>query len=139
MSFDISKMAVADTATIDLELPDGEPMMVPGPDGEDVQASITIYGPGSKEHARAVGKRNRAVVDAVRKGSKKLSDDDQRAIDATFLAECTASLNHFHYKDLTGFEAAKGLYMDASVGYIAEQVNRAINSWGNFFKRPATN
>lgn len=138
--YDISQQAVSETATIDLETATGDMMMVPNPNGGDekIQASVTIFGPGSKVHARATAKRNRAVVEAVRRGAKKLKDDEQREIDATFLAEVTASFNGFTYKDMSGFEMFKAAYMDISIGFIAEQVNRGLNDWANFSKRPAT-
>jgi hypothetical protein len=128
MSFDISKLAVSATSTIDLEDPTGEALVN---DSGDV-ISVTIYGPGSKQYQKASGIRNRAVLDHVRKGGKKLKDEDQREMDADFLATCTVSFNGFTYKDFTGFEMFKQAYLDPSIGFIAEQVNKAIGDWSNF-------
>jgi hypothetical protein len=153
MQFDISQKAVTETAIIELDDANDEPMMVPKLDAQGQQvmetvdgetrpvmvpASVTIYGPGSKIYQRAMSKRNRALVEAVRKGTKRMKDEDQREVDATFLADVTASFNGFGYKDLTGYEMFKAAYMDIKIGFIAEQVNKGLNNWGNFSKRPAT-
>ena len=126
--FDISKLAVNPTSTIELEDPNGEPLV--NDSGEKI--SITIYGPGSKQYQKATGIRNRAILEYVRKGGKKMKDDEQRELDADFLASCTVSFNGFGYKDLTGYEMFKAAYLDPSIGFIAEQVNKAIGDWANF-------
>jgi len=35
---------------------------------------------------------------------------------------------------LTGIEMFKQAYLDPSIGFISEQVNKAINDWANFTK-----
>ena len=132
--FDISKLAVKETAVIELESPDGEPLL--NENGEVL--SVTVYGPGSKQFQRAQGKRNRAILEYVRKGGKKMKDEEQRELDAEFLADCTASFNGFVYKDLTGYDMFKAAYLDPSIGFIAEQVNKAIGDWANFTSKSAT-
>ena len=132
--FDISKLAVKETAVIELESPDGEPLL--NENGEVL--SVTVYGPGSRQFQRAQGKRNRAILEYVRKGGKKMKDEEQRELDAEFLADCTASFNGFVYKDLTGYEMFKAAYLDPSIGFIAEQVNKAIGDWANFTNKSAT-
>lgn len=126
--FDISKLAVAATSTIDLEDPNGEPLV----NDTGATISVTVYGPGSKQFQKASGIRNRAILDYVRKGGKKLKDDEQRELDADFLASCTVSFNGFGYKDLTGYEMFKHAYLDPSIGFVSEQVNKAIGDWANF-------
>lgn len=126
--FDISSLAVAATSTIDLEDPNGETLV--NEKGETI--SVTVYGPGSKQFQKASGVRNRAILEYVRKGGKKMKDDEQRELDADFLATCTVSFNGFVYKDLTGVEMFKAAYLDPSIGFIAEQVNKAIGDWANF-------
>lgn len=126
--FDISKLAVNATSTIDLEDPNGEPLV--NDSGETI--SVTVYGPGSKQFQKASGVRNRAILEYVRKGGKKMKDDEQRELDAEFLASCTVSFNGFGYKDLTGYEMFRAAYLDPSIGFISEQVNKAIGDWANF-------
>lgn len=126
--FDISRLAVAATSIIELEDPNGESLV--NDNGEIM--SVTIYGPGSKQFQKASGIRNRAILDYVRKGGKKLKDDEQRELDADFLASCTVSFNGFGYKDLTGYEMFKHAYLDPSIGFVSEQINKAIGDWSNF-------
>ena len=128
MSFDISKLAVSATSVIELEDPSGESLV----DDSGKTISVTVYGPGSKQFQKASGVRNRAILDYVRKGGKKMKDDEQRELDAEFLSACTVSFNGFTYKDYTGFEMFKQSYLDPSIGFIAEQVNKAIGDWSNF-------
>lgn len=126
--FDISKLAAKETAIIELDGPDGEPLE----NEEGKRLSITVYGPGSKQFQKAQGSRNRAILEHVRKGGKKMKDDEQRELDAEFLASCTASFNNFVYKDMVGYDQFKAAYLDASIGFIGEQVNKAIGDWANF-------
>jgi hypothetical protein len=126
--FDISKLAVAATSIIDLEDPNGD--LLVNDKGDTI--SVTVYGPGSKQFQKASGIRNRAILDYVRKGGKKLKDDEQRELDADFLASCTVSFNGFTYKEFTGYEMFKNAYLDPSIGFVSEQVNKAIGDWSNF-------
>jgi hypothetical protein len=127
---DISAFAAVDTGTIELERPNGEPLL----NSSGLQMSVTVYGPGSKQHQKATAKRNRAILAHVRTGGKKMKDEDQRELDADFLADITSSFNNFTYKGLQGHEQFKAFYMDATVGCYSEQVNKGVNDWGNFTK-----
>ncbi|WP_396190715.1 hypothetical protein [Flavobacterium sp.] len=132
-TFDISSLAVNATAIIELETTDGEPLL----SAEGDVLSVTVYGPGSKQFQKAQGVRNRAILDYVRKGGKKMKDDEQRELDAEFLAACTVSFNGFGYKDYTGPEMHKAAYLDPGIGFITDQVNKAVGDWANFTKSPA--
>jgi len=131
--FDISKLAVSPTSTIELEDAEGDNLL--NDNGEPI--SITVYGPGSRQYLKAQAARNRGILEYVRKGGKKMKDDDQREMDAEFLAACTVSFNGFSYKGLTGCDLFKSVYLDPSIGFIAEQVNKAIGDWANFTKGSA--
>ncbi len=125
---DISTLAVKETTIVELEGPNGERLT----DEHGNPLSITIYGPGSKQYQKAQGARNRAILEFVRRGGKKMSDEKQHQIDAEFLAACTISFNGFTYRDMSGPEMFREAYLDPSIGFIAEQVNRAIGDWANF-------
>lgn len=131
--FDISSLAVKETAIIELETPDGEELL--NNDGQ--RLSITVFGPGSKQFQKAQSVRNRGILEYVRKGGKKMKDDEQRELDADFLAACTASFNNFGYKELAGYDMFKAAYLDPSIGFISEQVNKAVGDWANFTKGSA--
>jgi hypothetical protein len=126
--FDISTLAVKDTTIIELESPTGDPLT----NDKGDTLSVTVYGPGSKQFHRAQSVRNRAILEYVKKGGKKMKDGEQRELDAEFLASCTVSFNGFTYKDLTGYEMFKAAYLDTAIGFISEQVNKAIGDWANF-------
>jgi hypothetical protein len=132
---DISKFAVSPTSTINLEDAEGDQLV--NEKGESI--SITVYGPGSKQYQKAQAVRNGAILECVRKGGKKLRVQEQLILDAEFLSGCTASFNGFSYKDLTGAEMFKAVYLDTSIGFIAEQVNKAIGDWANFTKGSVKN
>lgn len=134
--FDISGCAAADTADIELQRPDGEPMT----NHAGQVLSVTVYGPGSTKFLHAQGVRNRAILAFVRKGaaSKRMADDDQRVLDAEFLAACTHSFNGFGYKNFPpGPEMFRAAYLDPKVGFIAEQINKGIGDWANFLPKSA--
>lgn len=131
--FDISSLAVNETTIIELESPSGDPLT--NDKGEAL--SVTVYGPGSKQFQKATSVRNRAILDYVKKGSKKMKDGEQRELDAEFLAACTVSFNGFGYKELTGVEMFKAAYLDTAIGFISEQVNKAIGDWANFTPAPS--
>lgn len=124
---DISQKSVNETSNILLEDAAGEPIR--NENGE--QISITVYGPGSKQFQKAGAARNRKLIEQVRKNRA----GDSREMDVDFLVECTVSFNGFSYKELTGNQLFKAVYSDISIGYIFDQVNRAIQEWGNFTKK----
>ena len=121
---------VRDTATIDLNDPDGDPLF--NELGE--RMSITVYGPASKQYRKAQGVRNRAIVEFLRKGGgRKMSDEQARELDAEVLASCTVSFNAFTYGDLpANHETFKAFYSDPKMGWANDQVNRELSDWANF-------
>ncbi len=134
MSFDITKLAVTDTSTFQLRDAADNLIFAPADKGgEPKPVTVTVFGPGSKEHAKAVAKRsNRNIQRLRKKGSVELSADDIASEGAEFLASITVSFENLDYKGLTGPELAKALYTDRSLGFIADQVNEHIGSWDNF-------
>lgn len=135
--FDISTYAAQDTAEIELQRPDGEPMT----NAHGQALSVTVYGPGSRTYQHAQSVRNRAILAFVRRGShKKMADDEQRLLDAEFLAACTVSFNGFGYKGMPkGPEMYKAAYLDPKMGLVSEQVNKGIGDWANFLPKLAKN
>jgi len=126
--FDISKLAVSETTTIELDGPDGEPLQ----NDKGERLSITVYGPGSRQFQAAQAVRNAGVLEFVRKGGKKMGEKAQRELDAEFLAACTTSFNGFGYQDLESREMFKAAYLDPKIGFVGEQVNKAVGDWSNF-------
>lgn len=130
---DITQFAVAETSTLPLLKANDEPLL--GADGK--QASITVYGPGSKAYAEAQTKQQALAIEKLRKKGKLDQTPAQRAAEqADFLAACTVSFNGFTYPGFPagGAEMFKAAYSDATIGFIAEQVAKHIGDWGNFSK-----
>lgn len=132
--FDINKLVVQDTTTIEIEDPNGEPLL----NDDGLPLSVTVYGPGSKPFQRATGTKNRALLEHMRRGAKKMKDDEAAILDAEFLASCTVSFNNFAYQpeqfQAPGFEMFKAFYLNRSLGFIADQINKEIGDWSNFTK-----
>lgn len=137
--FDITSKKVVETGLVLLN--DAEEVPLIGEGGQ--QCAIEVYGPGSAEYARAEAKRSNKAVDRLkRKGKAKASAEEQRAEAADFLADITIGLKNFSYPpagEATGREMFRQIYMDRSIGFIADQVQAYVGDWGNFTARSATN
>lgn len=127
--FEITQLAAKDTFTLELLSPADEPLL----DADGKPLSITIYGPGSQAYARAQAERNQRLIErSSRKGKFKLSAEEQAREGAQFLADCTVSLNGWAYHGATDREAILGVYCDRAIGFIADQVAKAMGDWANF-------
>lgn len=125
--FEITSLAAKDTFTLDLVNANDEPLA----DADGKRLSVTVYGPGSKAYQRANAERTQRLMKRMqRKGKLEMSAEEQTRENASFLASCTVSFNGWAYKgDAQAFEAA---YADPSIGFIADQVSKAIGDWANF-------
>lgn len=137
--FDITSKRTVDTGTVELLNPDMTPMI--GDGGR--QCSIDVYGPGSSQYAKAEARRSQANVERMkRKGIKSLpTAEEAHALQAQFLADITRGLNNFTYPvegDADDKKRFRALYMDRSLGYIAEQVQTYVGDWENFTRSSET-
>lgn len=124
--FNIENLAVKDTTEIHLHGPDDELLY----DEAGRPVTITVNGPGTKAYAKAQQAKNKALMEYMRKG--KIRPDSTLEDNAEFLARVTVSFNNFQYKGMHGYEQFKACYLDASIGFIAEQVNKELGDWSNF-------
>lgn len=136
--FNIKSLAIAATAVLAIRNAAGEPQL----DDAGNALSITLYGPGSKQHQAAKHKseeRNntRAISRMQGKADAKLSAQDKLAERAEFLASCTVSFNHFGLDGLTGHELHKAVYSDIEIGHIADDVDKFLGERANFLPSPA--
>lgn len=126
---DIRKFAVNTTARLVLNDASGEPIVTD--DGQEV--AVNVYGPASKQFAQARQNQNNRLVDKIKiKGKAEQTAAKTARETAEFLADCTASFENLERDDLTGDALAKAVYADASIGFIADQVNKHIGDWANF-------
>lgn len=125
--FEITSLAAKDTFTHALVNANDEPLL----DAGGKPLSVTVYGPGSKPYQKANAERTQRMMKRLqRKGKLEMSAEEQARENAAFLAACTVSFNGWTYKgEATAFEAA---YADPSIGFIADQVSKAIGDWANF-------
>lgn len=129
---DIRKFAVEETGVLELLDAADEPMI--GEDGKPM--TITGYGPGSKQYAKAqAAQQNRMIDKLKRKGKTDQSAEDKVREQAEFLAGCTKEFSsNITYESLTGEALHKAVYSDAGIGFIAEQFGKWLGEWGNFTK-----
>lgn len=127
--FEITSLSAKDTFIHPLVNANDEPLL----DADGKPLSVTVYGPGSKPYQKANAERTQRMMKRLqRKGKLEMSAEDQARENASFLAACTVSFNGWAYKgagDASAFEAA---YADPSIGFIADQVSKAIGDWANF-------
>ena len=134
--FEITSLAVKDTFTLELVNANDEPLL----DAAGKPLSVTVYGPGSKAYQRAQAARTQRMLDRMaKKGKLKLTAEEQTREQAEFLAACTVSLNGWAYKGEATPEAIEAAYLDPSIGFIADQVAKAVGDWANFTNAPSMN
>jgi hypothetical protein len=133
---DIRTKAVHPTARLHLRDASDELMY----DGEK-EVAVNIYGPGSKQFAKAQAAQTNRMMDSLkRKGKTDQTAEQKRTEQAEFLAECTESFENLSHGAITaGHALAVAVYSDIEIGFIADQVAKHIGDWSNFSKPSATN
>ena len=127
--FEITSLAAKDTFILALMNANDEPLL----DADGKALSVTVYGPGSKAYTKAQASRTQRMLDRMaKKGKIKLSAEDQAREGAEFLAACTASFNGWSYQGKADPDAILAAYSDTSIGFIADQVSKAVTDWSNF-------
>jgi len=123
---DIRTKAVAQTGRI--ELRDANDELMEG-------VAVTVYGPGSKQYAKAqAAQQNRMIDKMKRKGVTNQTAEQKAAENAEFLSEVTVSFEGLEYDDLEGHALAMAVYSDVTIGFIADQVAKFVGDWSNFSK-----
>lgn len=131
--FDITTQAVAETAPIHVRGADGLPLYH---DGKPVR--ILLYSPGSPAFAEVEDRQTARAVKRMQDNDGKLTvaPQEQRSAElADDLASVTAGFENLAYPpagDQQGKELYRALYSDKRLGFIAEQVQKALRDWGNF-------
>lgn len=132
--FEITTLAAKDTFVLELLNANDEPLK----DAEGKPLSVTVYGPGSKAYTKAQAARTQRMLDRMaKKGKVKLNAQEQTEENAEFLAACTDSFNGWQYKGAADAAAIEAAYKDPTIGFIADQVGKAIGDWANFMNSSA--
>ena len=128
---DIKKHAVSATSRLHLRDAADELMYDEGDQSKPV--AVTLYGPGSKQYARAQAAQNNRMMDKLKRRGKADQTAEQIAAEkAEFLSDCTAGWENLEYDGLTGEALNRAVYADPSIGFIADQVAKHIGDWANF-------
>ncbi len=136
---DIKKFAVEPTKR--LHLRDAADQLMYADEAKTLPMAVNLYGPGSKEHARARSAQSNRMVDKLkRKGKMEQTAEQSAAETAEFLSGCTASWENVEYGKITETNAVSmAVYSDEAIGFIADQVSKELNEWSNFTKPSTTN
>jgi hypothetical protein len=128
---DIKKFAVAATGKLHLRDANDELMYADGDQSKPL--CVNLYGPGSKQYARAQAAQNNRMIDKLKRKGKSDQTAEQRAAEAAeFLADCTESFENVEYEELAGDALAKAVYSDIAIGFIADQTAKFLGDWANF-------
>lgn len=134
---DIRKFSVSPTAR--LHLRDAADELMYADDAHTQPMAVNVYGPGSRQHARAQAAQHNRMLDKLKRKGKAAQTAEELAQEkAEFLADCTESFEHVECGDSTGRQLALDVYTDPSVGFIADQVAKFLGEWANFTKGSAT-
>jgi len=133
---------MAETGVLHLKDAEDALMYADGADGKPDLAQpmrIHLYGPGSKQYARALNERQNHNVDLLkRKGKTKESAEEAARTNAEFLAGCTQSFENIESDSGTSGEALwMETYTDQGLSFIRDQVAAFLNETSNF-SRPST-
>lgn len=147
----LKRFASKTTGVIHLKDGHDELMYALGSDGEPDKSrpiKAHVYGPGSKQYARAkAAQQNRMIQRMNRKGSKMDQSAEQQAEEsATFLTEITFQVDNLVDVDpefsnsneasgetvTTDRETIFEMYMDREIGFVVDQVAQYAGDWANF-------
>ena len=123
---DFSVFFLADTSAVEIDLPNGEPMLY-----RDQRVVAHVYSPSTQAFTDAktaldrAAAKNMVAAFGVKQKAKDTADKDA---DAKFLTAITASIDNFPYPGGTA-----AVYRDQRLKYIADQVRAHIGDLGNFF------
>ena len=123
---DFEEFFLVDTAALEIEMPNGEPMLYKG---EQVVAHL--YGPSTTQFVKAKAavdkEASKRVINAMGAKGKRKEQEDADA-DAKFLIAVTDRFDNFPFPG--GKEA---IYKEQKLKYIHDQVRAHLNDLGNFF------
>lgn len=137
----LTKHELTDVSVLHLRDAEDELMYADGPDGPDPNKPqrIHLYGPGTKQFARATAERNNRMLDRMqRKGKMKMTAEEAIQDRADFVAAVTRSFENIDsdhgHKDA---DLHMEIYLNPKLGYIAEQAEAHARNTANF-KPPST-
>lgn len=133
----LKKYEMVETSVLHLRDAGDNLMYADGPDGEpDFTKPMRahIYGPGSKQYAKAQAANQNRMIDKIkRKGKADQTAEQKIKEQADFLADCTQSLENIEGESgATGQELFLEIYTNLKLSFIPAQIATFINETGNF-------
>lgn len=119
---------LSNEATVDIDLPDGNPMFFPA--GSDNRVRITVHSPATVQYMTAKAEYDREATKRAMAaaGVKDKKHVENKFAEADFLAAITKEIHNFPYPG-----GAQALYRNNGFRYINEQVDRYVGDMGNFY------
>jgi hypothetical protein len=131
---DIGALSASDTDTFQLRDPNDEPLT-----REGAPITVTVFGPGSDEHARATTAQSNKQLKRLRKrGDIVLTATDVAEDAAEFLTAITKEFGNLkHNGEIVGADRSRirALYLDRRLSWIGDQVNDRVKNWENFMNK----
>jgi len=133
----LTKYRMAETGVLHLKDAEDALMYADGADGKPDLTKpmrIRLYGPGSKQYARALNERQNHNVDLLkRKGKTKESAEEAARTNAEFLTGCTQAFENIESDSGTTGEALwMETYTDQGLSFVRDQVAAFLNETSNF-------
>lgn len=145
MSNNLKKFALVPTIIHHLLDGDDNPMYAEMPPLEDGKPDLSrpmrahMYGPGTKQYAKAQAAQSNRSVDRFKaKGKSKQTAEEQATERAMFLAACTVKLENVEVDQLEGEALAMAVYTDLELCFIPAQLDKLIGDTANFTKASQT-
>jgi hypothetical protein len=135
---DIKRFAVQPTSK--LHLRDASDNLMYADDAQTLPIAVNLYGPGSKQYAKAQTKQANNLMDKYkRKGKAEQTAEQRVAENADFLSDLVASWENLEYDQLTGRDLSVAVFSDQSIGFISDQISKFVSEWSNFTQNSTTN
>lgn len=133
----LKKFEMVETSVLHLKDAGDALMYADGENGEPDESKpmrVHLFGPGSKQYARAVNARANRQVDLLKsKGKTKESADEAIRSNAEFLTACTQSFENIDGDDgETGESLAMSIYTNQRLSFIRDQVATFLQETSNF-------
>lgn len=138
----LKRYRMAETGVLHLKDATGQ-LMYAETDGKPDRSKpmrIHLYGPGSKQYARALNDRLNHGVDLQKqRGKTKESVDEAQLVNAEFLVGCTQSFENIESDSgATGEALWMETYTDQQLSFIRDQISVFVNETANFSKPSTT-
>lgn len=125
----LKRFEMAETGVLHLRDAGNALMYADGENGEPDESKpmrVHLYGPGSKQYARAVNERANRQVDLLKStGKTNESAEDATRLNAEFLTECTQSFENIDDKPMD-------VYANQKLSFIRDQIAAFVKETSNF-------